>query len=243
MRCSGTFVPQHHAWRAPPGPSFWSGPPDSPRCSTPLCGACTPPPPPPATPLRAAAPKGVCRELCYRKPSKLVRRPHSARVRAANLGWDWTAPLVRRPPCLLPRASWLSADCGSVPPGSSWAWKLQHGSELRKSTHHLIRRGAGAQRAGALPAAPPHPSPARALGVTQLALPPPTPGRQRAWAQSPPGRRRSGEAAACAVERAGGARCGDGPRDAPDSHLLLLLLLLLPLLPSAPLEALKISRS
>lgn len=223
MRCSGTFVPQHHAWRAPPGPSFWSDPPDSPRCSTPLCGACTPPPPPPATPLRAAAPEGVCRELCHRKPSKLVRRPHSARVRAANLGWDWTAPLVRRPPCLLPRASWLSADCGSVPPGSGWAWKLQHGSELRKSTHHLIRRGAGAQRAGALPAAPPHPSPARALGVTQLALPPPTPGRQRAWAQSPPGRRRSGEAAACAVERAGGARCGDGPRDAPDSHLLLLL--------------------
>lgn len=42
-------------------------------------------------------------------------------------------------------------------------------------------------------AAPPHPSPARAQGVTQLAPPPPpAPGRQRARAQSPPGRRRSG---------------------------------------------------
>ena len=63
MRCSGTFVPQHHAWRAPPGPSFWSDPPDSPRCSTPLCRACVHLPPPPAIPLRAAAPQGVCRAL------------------------------------------------------------------------------------------------------------------------------------------------------------------------------------
>lgn len=104
------------------------------------------------------------------------------------------------------------------------AWKLLHGPQHRKSTHHLIRRGAGARRARVLLAAPPHPSPARAPGVTQLAPPPPpAPGRQRARAQSPPGRRRSGEAAACAVDRAGGAHCGDGPRDAPDSHLLLLL--------------------
>lgn len=106
-----------------------------------------------------------CAELCNRKPSKLVRPPRSARVREANLGWDRTAPLVRRPPCLPPRASWLLADCGSVPRGSSRAWKLLHCSELSKSTHHLIRWGAGAQRAGALLAAPPHPSPARALGV------------------------------------------------------------------------------
>lgn len=84
--------------------------------------------------------------------------------------------------------------------------------------------GSWSSEPGALLGDPPHPSPARALGVTQLAPPPPpTPGRQRAWAQSPPGRRRPGEAAACAVERAEGARRGDGPRDAPDSHLLLLL--------------------
>lgn len=99
-------------------------------------------PPAPGLSLSATRRPGECAELCNRKLSKLVRPPRSARVRATSLGWNRTAPLVRRPPCLPPRASWLLADCGSVPRGSSRAWKLLHCSELSKSTHHLIRRGA-----------------------------------------------------------------------------------------------------
>lgn len=181
---------------------------------------------PPGSPLPAAASRGECRAL----PRQAVQTRAPASLCAGAGGEPRLGPRSSaRPETARPSPRLLALGGPPDCPSGLRLWpagpgKLLHGPQHRKSTHHLIRPGAGAQRAGALPAAPPHPSPARAPGVTQLAPPhPPTPGKQRARAQSPPGRRRSGEAAACAVDPAGGAHCGDGPRDAPDSHLLLLL--------------------
>lgn len=223
VRCSGTFVPQRHAWRASSVPE--SGP--------------TRPVPPAPRPFAERAPSrprsaprrpGECAELGHRKPSK-TRAPASLGAggwRRASAGTPHS-PLVPRPFRPPPRALWLPADCRSVPRGSGSGQpagpgnsSTVHGTE--KSTHHLIRRGSwsAGSRGAAGRSSPAQPRPGSWSHPVGPPAPPP-PGRQRARAQSPPGRRRSGEAAACAVDRAGGARCGHGPRDAPVSHLLLLL--------------------
>lgn len=154
---------------------------------------------PPGSPLPAAASRGECRAL----PRQAVQTRAPASLCAGAGGEPRLGPRSSaRPETARPSPRLLALGGPPDCPSGLRLWpagpgKLLHGPQHRKSTHHLIRPGAGAQRAGVLPAAPPHPSPARAPGVTQLAPPPPPPpplankgpGHSRRLAAGAPGRR------------------------------------------------------
>lgn len=215
-----------HPWVPDSGLTRLISTPPPPPHTHPFGGARALPPPPPRQPsprrgvpgrvqssATASCPNpgaGLALRGCGRRASAgtaLLCRAGDRPALPASPGSRQTAGLSLGAPALARRA-WKTparstAQKVDSSPNSPGSWSAESRGAAGRSSPPQPRPGSGSHTA-----CPPHP---------------PTPGKQRARAQSPPGRRRSGEAAACAVDPAGGAHCGDGPRDAPDSHLLLLL--------------------
>lgn len=209
MWCSGTFVPQSHTWRAPLGPFFLSALFASFLLRIPPCESCLPSPSPNSlarSAVRACStsvPRRVRLGCRRRTPGSAARVQAGASAGTPRLSYPrGSAPLhPTTPPSqgsaarLAPAGARLTVDLSCGAPETPATCRTQ---KLDSSPNSPGSRSAAGPRR-CRPRSSPHHTPARTWAASRSHTPPP-PGRQRAWANSPPG--------LLALRGGGGARGG-----------------------------------